>query len=277
MRGLTAFALCAALVAMAFATARTEPVPTEAIVVIAHRGDKESAPENTLPAIEAAIEIGADYVEIDVRTTADGELVVIHNSTVDQRTDGNGRVREMTFAEIRSLDAGSWYDSSFAGTKIPTAEEAMLCAKGRINVFLEVKAASPEDIVALLDSTDMFESTIVYDGTAALKEMRALDPRVRAMVPRPPADLSQLPALMEELAPTHFCHSTKIKPPATTPEVTAEIVEACHNVGAKVYVNVMHNDTPEGWEYALSTGADGLETDRAAACIAFLEERGLRD
>src|SRR5437762_13585732 len=82
-------------------------------VGIAHRGANRVAPENTLPAFEAAIALGCDYVEIDVRATRDGQLVLLHDSTVDRTTDGSGRVAEMNFAAVRALDAGSRWGPAF--------------------------------------------------------------------------------------------------------------------------------------------------------------------
>src|SRR5882672_12073778 len=76
------------------------------VVAIAHRGEHLHHPENTLPAFEEAIRLGADFIEVDVRTTADGKLILSHDGKVDRRTNGQGDVSKMTFDEIRALDAG---------------------------------------------------------------------------------------------------------------------------------------------------------------------------
>src|SRR5579863_7434882 len=94
------------------------------IVVISHRGEHLAHPENTLPAFEAAIAAGADYFEMDVRTTSDGKLVLMHDAKVDRTTNGTGLVRQMTFDQIRELDAGAKFNASFTGTKVPAFEEA---------------------------------------------------------------------------------------------------------------------------------------------------------
>lgn len=93
-------------------------------VIIAHRGLDEVYPENTLSAFKAALEKGM-AIEIDLRGTSDDELVVVHDDTVDRTTNGSGRVEAMTLAELRELDAGSWWDEKFAGEKIPTLEETL--------------------------------------------------------------------------------------------------------------------------------------------------------
>src|SRR5271170_4708859 len=89
------------------------------IIVISHRGEHLAHPENTLPAFQAAIEAGADFFELDVRTTSDGKLVLMHDSTVDRTTNGKGQVRKMAFDQIRELDAGAKFGPQFAGTKVP--------------------------------------------------------------------------------------------------------------------------------------------------------------
>jgi glycerophosphoryl diester phosphodiesterase len=92
-------------------------------VIFAHRGDLVHAPENTLPAFEQALQKGADGVELDVKLSMDGHVIVIHDSTVDRTTDGKGRVASLTLDSIRKLDAGRWFDGKFSGTKVPLLEE----------------------------------------------------------------------------------------------------------------------------------------------------------
>ncbi|HAH05350.1 MAG TPA: hydrolase [Elusimicrobia bacterium] len=108
--------------------------------VVGHRGDNCCAPENTLAAIRQAFDKGAEYVEVDVRRTANGDLVLLHDETVDRTTDGRGRVADLTLWELKALDAGSWHSPKFAGEKIPTLAEALLAAKGRGKLILDVKA-----------------------------------------------------------------------------------------------------------------------------------------
>lgn len=93
-------------------------------IILAHRGDSLHAPENTLPAISQALQKGADGIELDVKLTADGHVVVIHDSDVDRTTDGTGRISSLTLEAARKLDAGSWFAPEFSGTRIPLLEEA---------------------------------------------------------------------------------------------------------------------------------------------------------
>lgn len=98
--------------------------------LIAHRGLCQHAPENTLPALAAAVSLGFG-VEVDVYPTKDEQLVLIHDKTVDRTTDGTGKVVEKTLAELKSHDAGSWFDPAYAGLKIPTFDEALAVIRAR--------------------------------------------------------------------------------------------------------------------------------------------------
>src|SRR5215467_10259431 len=95
------------------------------ILTSAHRGEHHHHPENSLPAFQAAIDAGMDYVELDVRTTSDGQLVLMHDPTVNRMTNGKGKVAEMTFDQIRALDLGARFPGQFPGLKVPTFDEAL--------------------------------------------------------------------------------------------------------------------------------------------------------
>ncbi|MFD2658245.1 glycerophosphodiester phosphodiesterase [Gracilibacillus thailandensis] len=112
------------------------------MVNVAHRGASAHAPENTMAAFHKGVEMKSDYIEIDVQMTADEELVIIHDTTVNRTTNGTGAVGDLTLEEIRSLDAGSWFSEEFAGEKIPTFEEVLDAFRGKVGILIELK--SPE-------------------------------------------------------------------------------------------------------------------------------------
>jgi len=112
------------------------------MVNVAHRGASGHAPENTMSAFQKGFEMKADYIEIDVQMTKDGELVVIHDTTVNRTTNGTGKVGDLTFEEIRQLDAGSWFSEAYAGESIPTFEEVLGEFRGKVGILIELK--SPE-------------------------------------------------------------------------------------------------------------------------------------
>ena len=144
---------------------------------IAHRGASGIAPENTLAAFKKALEIGVDAVELDLHGTADGEIVVIHDSTLDRTTDRHGHINETTLETIQSADAGGWFDAEFAGEPVPTLTEALACiGKGTIAV-LEIKdPLIAEAVVAKIHETDTLELTVVisFDTGQFYKTVRGI-------------------------------------------------------------------------------------------------------
>jgi glycerophosphoryl diester phosphodiesterase len=110
------------------------------VKIIAHRGASAYAPENTMAAFEEAVKIKADYIELDVQMTRDGELVVIHDIVVDRTTRARGKVGEFTLAELKELDAGSWLRSEFEAELIPTLREVLDEYYGKIGILIEFKA-----------------------------------------------------------------------------------------------------------------------------------------
>ncbi len=114
--------------------------------LVAHRESSSDRPENTLASYRRAIEAGATANEVDVRTTRDGVLVSLHDADVKRTTDGKGSVRELTLAELRRLDAGSWFDRKFAGERVPTLREVLELCRDRADVLLDLKETGEEYI-----------------------------------------------------------------------------------------------------------------------------------
>lgn len=112
------------------------------VEIVAHRGASGYAPENTIAAFDKAVEMNADYIEIDVQRSQDGKLVVIHDQTVDRTTNGTGNVKDLTFQQLNRLDAGSWKGIQFTGEKIPAFEEILDRYYEKIGILIELK--SPE-------------------------------------------------------------------------------------------------------------------------------------
>lgn len=117
-------------------------------VVAAHRGASRYAPENTVGAFEEAISRGAKAIELDVRLTSNGELVVIHDALVDRTTDGSGQVASLSTSEVRGLDAGSWYSPGFAGEQVPTLDQVLGLTDDRARLNIELKSGPPDPVAA---------------------------------------------------------------------------------------------------------------------------------
>lgn len=119
-------------------------------LVVAHRGDLEHFPENTLSAFESAIDLGADAIELDVFLTKDGELVVVHDHILERTTNGTGYVGDLTLSELRRLDAGSWFGERFRGERIPTLGEVLELGNGRVRFELELRTPARAFLARLL-------------------------------------------------------------------------------------------------------------------------------
>jgi glycerophosphoryl diester phosphodiesterase len=153
----------------------------------AHRGASGHAPENTLAAFRLAAEMGADGIELDVHLSADGQVVVIHNGTVDATTDGQGRVRDLTLDGLQSLDAGSWYGPRFAGQRIPTLEQVFADLGQRLRINVEIKGergGAPAGqleaaVVALIEARGLVERVIVSSFfPSSLRRVHKLNPDI---------------------------------------------------------------------------------------------------
>lgn len=110
--------------------------------LIGHRGAAAETPENTVASLKKAMALGVDRIEIDVHMTRDGRIVLMHDRTLNRTTNGQGEVKDHDLAEIQQLDAGSWFDPSFAGEKVPTLEEAIEAISGNCMLMIEVKEHS---------------------------------------------------------------------------------------------------------------------------------------
>ena len=125
-------------------------------LIVAHRGDVRSAPESTLAAFDSAIVSGADAIEFDVHFTRDGELVVCHDYYLGRTVDASGYIGDYTLAELRALDAGSWFDARFAGERMPTLSEVLDLGKGRLRFEIEMRTPNVPFLRRLIDVVSEF-------------------------------------------------------------------------------------------------------------------------
>jgi len=228
------------------------------VEICSHRGASHLAPENTLPALEKAVELGCEYLEIDIRTTADGELVVIHNHTVDATTNGTGEVESFSLAEIKALDAGSKFSPAFCGTRIATFAEALDCAKGRAITVAEIKRASVEAVVKVIHSVGARDEVVVLTGVEWLAQLRAQDPAIAVM--GQPWHMNEVVPVLERLKPEYLL--LRWKPGRETTTFAPDTIEAGHRAGARICLNLMgEKETPEGIRDAIAAGIDIIETD----------------
>ena len=156
-------------------------------ILIAHRGLLRHAPENTLPAFASCLELGMGF-ELDIRTTKDGKLVVLHDATLERTTDGPGRpLTEFTWDQLREFDAGSWFDPRFTGLRVPSLEEAFSLIQKRKRgvtlIALNIKGITQDgerELVRLLAEFGLFEESFAFDQSDECSQrLKMLDSRVR--------------------------------------------------------------------------------------------------
>lgn len=149
-------------------------------VRIAHRGASGIAPENTLAAFKKALEIGVDAVELDLHGTADSEVVVIHDASLDRTTNMSGLIKQTTLEAIKQADAGAWFNPEFEGEQVPTLAEALACITDSTIALLEIKDETiAEAVVEKIHEMDLLELTVIISfHTSVLQAVRALEPRI---------------------------------------------------------------------------------------------------
>jgi glycerophosphoryl diester phosphodiesterase len=153
------------------------------MLVVGHRGASGRAPENTLASFEEAIALGVDAIELDVHLSRDGHLVVIHDQNLARTTSGQGLVHELSLLELQALDAGSWFGSEFAGSRIPTFEEVLVRIGRRVPLQVEIKGRTDgvtEATIAALRAHGLLDSTLMTSFILdRLPLVRALAPKVQ--------------------------------------------------------------------------------------------------
>ncbi len=243
-----------------------EPLtPPRTVQVMVHRGMMCSAPENSAAAIEMCAQDYCEWAEIDVRLTKDGKHVIIHDDTVNSTTDGTGRVDHLTLEELKKLDAGSWFAPRFAGIRILTLNEALMLAKGKVNLYLDCKQINPEQLAAEVFDAGMQKQVVVYSSPHVLMKVKAASKGAVAGMtkyrPSTPFDsfVSDVSPAAVEIDADH---------------VTKELCEKFHAAGIKVQAKVLGEkwDNPEVWRKVIDAGVDWLQTDHPAG-ILFLNAR----
>lgn len=251
----------ACLVAAVAAVSPLDPPRNGEVYVVAHRGAHEGIPENTLPAYRKAIDLGCDFVEIDVRTTKDGEFVSIHNADLKAYTDGadTRRVRDLTLDELRAVDIGSRIAPEWRDVRIPTFEEILDLCKGKIGIYLDLKEAPVEPLIEMIKARGMERDVLWYASRTKLKRVVELCPDCLVMPDPGPA--KNLDLLIEEMRPAIVA--------SVMDEYSKEFAEKCHAVGAIVIVD---ENTPEDWDNMLAWGTDGIQTDHPEQLVDLLRK-----
>jgi glycerophosphoryl diester phosphodiesterase len=243
--------------------------PGEPAFIAGHRGDRAHYPENTLPALQGVLDSDFDFVETDIQLTADGVPVLFHDLTVERTTDGVGLVSELTLAELKALDAGTWYSADFAGVQVPTLDEFLdIFQSSKKKAMLELKGIWTEDQVRIVTSLIYargVQNRVIFEGfdfetLEALQKAAPIFPRVliQRYLPSDPVALAN-----------RFGAIAILTSPASL-EDDPTVVQKMHDAGLGI---VLYTLNKKGrWSDALELGVDGIITDKPSSLDKWIAE-----
>lgn len=222
--------------------------------ITAHRGSSSGAPENTMAALEKAVEEMADRAEIDVQETADGVIVLCHDTSLKRVAGVNKKVSDLTLEQIKKLDVGSWFSSEYQGEQIPTLEEVMEYAKGKIDLNIEIKnlgnsSGLPEKVIELVEKHEMQEQCVITSTNRFyLKRVKAVNPEIRTGY--------IISAAYGNFYSDEFIDLISIR----SSFVTERMIESAHEAGKAVHAWTVNGKVE--MERLKQLGVDDMITDR---------------
>ena len=225
---------------------------TDEVKIIAHRGSSASAPENTMASIRQAIEDGADWIEIDVQESADGEIIVIHDSDLMKLAGVNIKAWEVTSKDLDEIDVGGWFAPEFSGERIPTLEAVLAEVKGKSRLVVELKYYGHDEqleqrVIELVESAQMQDEVMIMSlEYAGIQKVRALRPgwKIGLLSARAVGDLTRLDA-------DFLAVNMALARPS--------MVQAVHAAGKEMYVWTVNDAL--AMSQVMSLGVDGVITD----------------
>ena len=234
-----------------------EPARKIIPMVIAHRGGKVWAPENTMAAFRKSLELEVGGIELDIHKCKSGELVVIHDETIDRTTDGKGLIKDLTYQELKKYSAGKWFDPKFKNEKIPLLNDVLSLIDGKTHLFIEVKNAPvkypglEDDLINLLKNYKHKKMiTVISFDHEFLREFHKKAPEYKTAF----LDV----AIVSDIGR----YARSIGASGWNPgfgEIRADAVRRAHEEGLKV--NPWTVNGKKAWKEALSMGVDGIITD----------------
>ena len=240
-------------------------------VIFAHRGASAYAPENTLAAFKLAVEMGADAIELDAKLSADGQVVIIHDQSVDRTTNGSGNVNQLKLDYLQQLDAGSSFDGKYHDEPVPSLDQVFAEVGGKIfiNVELTNYASSSDDLVPRV--ADLVQKHNLQDGVI----FSSFNPfnlvKIHRLLPACPVAILCLAgsrgALSRSLLGRWF------SPKAVHPfldDVTPGYVNRQHSIGRRVHVWTVNQ--PGDMKRLVAMGVDGIITDDPPTALKIRED-----
>ena len=239
-------------------------------VVIAHRGDHVSYPENTLEAYKSAILQGVDYIETDLRTTKDSGQVIMHSESVDGMTSGKGQISELSYDYVHNLNiTDAVHHKKY---KVPCLKEVLLLCRDKVNIYLDFKAADVNVTWRMIVAFHMENHVVVYANTLdQFKEWRRIAPAMPLImsVPENVKDVTALKAFLDEYPVSAV--------DGAIGQYSPEMLALLKSRNVAVWLDVQdQNEGPATWSQALSEGVPGMQTDHPAALTHYLTQQHAR-
>ena len=231
--------------------------------VAVHRAANEFAPENTLSAMQIALDLEVDYIEMDVRQTRDGHSILLHDGSLDRTTNGKGPVNQMNFSDVRSLSAGTWFDAFFANEKVPTLEEACRLLSEhnakfshKTYFYVDCKEINAKVLLDELTKYQLLEGSVFYiNEEKQIGQIRALAPQAKIL---PGLDnRSDMDKMIDALHPYALDANWK--------ELSKEMIDKAHAKGVKIFSDGFGgNMNAESYVKAIQAGIDVISTNKVS-------------
>ncbi|WP_428330016.1 glycerophosphodiester phosphodiesterase [Mucilaginibacter sp.] len=251
------------------------PVPKarHKFIVIAHRGDHTIYPENTLEGYAQAIKNGADYIEIDLRTTSDGKLVSMHDASVNRMTNGKGQIKDLTFEQVENLKISNKHKADSSATyHVPTFEQILTLCKGKIYIYIDFKEADATATYTMLKQYHMENEVLVYINKASqITDWRKTYPKMPLMLSLPDSvkSVETMHAFINTYHPDVLDGGYK--------EYDSKMVAFAHTINMPVWPDVQGpQESPQVWDTAIALGLKGMQTDNPPVLVKYLAQKGLR-
>lgn len=257
------------------------------VTVVAHRGDWRNHPENSLPAFQSCIEMGVDMIEIDLQRTKDGELILMHDRTVDRCTNGKGKISEMTYDEIQRLRLRPQHSASITRNHIPTLEEVLNLCKGKILINIDKGYDYFQQVYELMEKTGTTNQVIIKSGHSLEKIRKENGTVLSKVIYMPIVNLNSedAEARIDEFITIHpvavECCIDKYN------QNVERLLQKLSDAGIKIWINSIwaslcdgHDDDRavelgepnESWGWILDRGATLIQSDRPRELLQYLKK-----
>jgi len=235
------------------------------IEVVVHRGANREAPENTLASARRCVELGVDYVEVDVRLSRDGVHYIMHDPTVDRTTDGTGAIAELTSAEIDKLDAGSWFAPEYKGERVPRLENFLRALQGHTKIYFDVKTADLEQLLKLVKDTGFEQKCFFWMDP----NHNDFEKPFRAAAPDLPLKINAYtPKAVNKAKQEHNANIIECSLSSMTPK----FITMCRKHGMKIMINVLGEAPASVYRQVLDSPADMILVDDPALFMKVRKE-----